>query len=357
MVQWLRDMAAVAGLCGKLLLHRRYFRILLLVLALGFTLLLGGLTEVSEEQSSIPVAIVVEEDGDAEQFAERVLALPALRGQRMGREEALEALREGSVQVVFLVEEGFGEKLRQGWKRELVTACYREGEESSRILSDMAAGELLEDLCLSRSFQKYQEEGGQAGWEEFVGQAVRWKELGEGEFLFDYEYWGGAAGGAGKPENKLIYLQVILGMLAVFLMLLTFLLYADSGKMGRMGSIPHSAALAGNALYQIWITWAVGFALFLVLLAKAGVLTASRLPATAVLLACFVLAESFVFLVLRELMGKQGTFFVLGGTVFCILSVLALVRVVNVFLPGAVAALSDFLPGGWFVREGVGLFS
>lgn len=400
-MQWLRDVWTMTGLCFKLLLHRRILWIVPVILGAVYAGLVSELTEESAEKSRIPVAVVSEDAGaEAEKFALWLSEQEVLSVKRLERSQAEEALEREKVSVVFLLENDYDEKLVRGKGSELLTVLYRKGEESGRVLSELAAGGILDSLCLRQSYRLYEElhdgrekdgagetipdgsgKGVDAGasWEEYQERAQKWKEresggelitfrygeVPENENLFGGEHSGGAIQGR-KMSDRLtgvngagterIYQQVIAGMIACFLMLLTVLLYGGGGEPGTpersgTGSIGRSAAAAGSFLYQFMLVTGMGTVWILLLFRQAGVGEVSQILRAILYVAAFTAVTGGIFLAFREVTGSRAGFLVLAGTVFLLLSLAAFLRVTAAFLPEAAEKLIRLSPGGWFVER------
>ena len=106
-----------------------------------------------------------------------------------------------------------------------------------RILSDLAAGGILEQYCLYQSYAAYQSQKGlpPVSWEEYQKTAGNYRESeNSGSWI---EIRKETADSSVVPQKngqgtEALYLQVVLGMLAGILIVLSLLLYAGGGEDG-----------------------------------------------------------------------------------------------------------------------------
>ncbi|MCI8625864.1 MAG: hypothetical protein HFI40_06225 [Lachnospiraceae bacterium] len=379
--QWIRDAWAVAALCVRLLVSKRWIWLFFAASGLLYLLLLSGLTEAAEEESRIPLAVVnkagmdkKEEDREAAELLARLKEQSVLKIWETEEENGLCALRQGEVAAVLVIEKGYEKWLQEDahpkesgsygiWRP--LTLHYLEGRKEQKILAELIAGSVLERYCFYRSYTLYQEQ------EELP--SIRLKEYQETAEQYQKEAETGAFLEIHYETNalrrELIYLQVVLGMLAGILLLLALLLYAGGGEPGapdRSGTalIGRVAALAGNFLYVFLLEMAAGSLLVTVFFWKAsryqagdGANIGRILPAAVGYLFFFALAVSLLFLLLREVAGARERFLPLGMGMFALLAVLALVRVAASFLPEAAETMIRCSPGGWFVDRMLSLLT
>lgn len=112
--QWIRDAWAVAALCVRLLVSKRWIWLFFAAAGLLYLLLLSGLTEAAEEESRIPLAVVnkagmskKEEDREAAELLARLKEQSVLKIWETEEENGLFALRQGEVAAVLVIEKGY----------------------------------------------------------------------------------------------------------------------------------------------------------------------------------------------------------------------------------------------------------
>ena len=132
----------------KIALRDRTAGICYLVSAVVILALLMGLDSAGEERSAIPIGLAVHDDSsEAEKFVTGLKNTPAVYVTEGEVDELKERLLDGLINCIFVVDEGFGEKIRQGFPDEIITVISGEDDRMSVILSDITAASIMYDIA------------------------------------------------------------------------------------------------------------------------------------------------------------------------------------------------------------------
>ena len=233
----------------KIALRDRTAGICYLVSAVVILALLMGLDSAGEERSAIPIGLAVHDDSsEAEKFVTGLKNTPAVYVTEGEVDELKERLLDGLINCIFVVDEGFGEKIRQGFPDEIITVISGEDDRMSVILSDITAASIMYDICLNKGYRGYKAVGEQSRMtkEEYAERAARLKGDSDFAFTFNLTYEDSSTQKIEEKEitNGMIYKQMIAGMLAMLLCLISFVscncfcLEYEAGVAYRLKELP-----------------------------------------------------------------------------------------------------------------------
>lgn len=213
------------GLRIKLLLTDRTAVVTYIVCAIIMALFLGSLNLHAEERSSVPVGLICEDRSDkAQRLKNEICGLEALYVYE-GDFEYLEGLLfDGYITCIFVINEGYGERIEAGSVKELITVYSAAEDKTPVILSDIVAGSMLYDICFEKSLNMYLElENPVLSGEEYREYSLSLAENPQFEYSFEIDYREPVTGDSETTiTNGIIYRQMIAGMLAMLMSLLAF---------------------------------------------------------------------------------------------------------------------------------------
>ena len=316
----------------KLLLTDRTATICYITVCAVLLFVILGLNIHSEERSSLPIGLVVEDESEeARILKEKICANDALYTYTDEFEPLYDMLLDGYINCIFVIKEGYGESVKRGSSSEIVKVYAAEDDKVSTIISDIVAGCMMYEICLDKAFVRYLKLEPVEGREklDFAAFSEYLKSLADSEefsFRFDTTYVDAGTGEVSKTDitNGMIYRQMIAGMLAMLLMLICFcscnmiVSEFENGIRGRLKTVGagklKTACLEIAALvaYSLPVIVLISVMLF----GTAGLAGCLRLLLIDMIFAGFCCVIFYLFAVLcRSIFAYQ-----LLGTVFLVVS-------------------------------------
>lgn len=213
----------------KLLLKDRTAMICYAVSAAVILAVLLSLNVHAAERSSIPIGLVVkDESGEALDLKKALHDNPALYVYDGSYKEMTNLLLDGYINSIFIIEEGYGDRVRAGDVEDLILVYAARDDRISAVIGDITAGCMMYEICIDKAYNKYKSLTSPEGVGKITrGEYVSYlEELAATEgftFTFDVTYTeAGHTTAASEITNGMIYRQMIAGMLAMLLMLITF---------------------------------------------------------------------------------------------------------------------------------------
>ena len=233
----------------RILLNDRTAGVCYIISAIVMLCLLAGLQSVSEERSAVPIGLVVEDDSqEARELAESIRKTPSVYVNEGTKDDLKEKLLDGYINCIFIIDEGYGEKIKRAETGELVTILSGEDSRLSIILGDIIAGSMLYDLCLNKGYKLYDSLPGdeKLDWYEYRSYVLTLKDDPTFAFSFDISYENPKEKEIEERDvtNGMIYRQMIAGMLAMLLCLMSFVscncfcLEYENGVARRLKNLP-----------------------------------------------------------------------------------------------------------------------
>lgn len=136
----------------KLLLSSKIIIILLILMVGLFSMLVGTLYKEADDNSRIPVALVDNDKTDvSNNIANNMKDDKILKVTMSNRDDALNDLKNGKLEVVYVIKEGLKDSIINEKYDEIVDAYYLESNTVARFLSDIFAEKILREVCLTKS--------------------------------------------------------------------------------------------------------------------------------------------------------------------------------------------------------------
>jgi ABC-2 type transport system permease protein len=136
-----------------------------------------------------------------------------------------EAMADGELESIFVINRGYQERIMSGSTSRLITVYKSAESKMSMFLSDIFAGEMLDQICLQKSWLKYRDldfEGThkltKEEYREYVNQ-IRQEEEFESTFEVELTSTDSINVNYEKLNNSVLYRQIVAG---IFAMLLSF---------------------------------------------------------------------------------------------------------------------------------------
>lgn len=140
----------------KLLLHDRTAGICYVAAAVVMLAVLTNLSIHAEERSSIPIGLVCSDSSEeARKVCESICASDSVYVYREDLETLSKMMTDGYVNCIFVIKEGFGDMVRAGNSKELVTVYAPLDDKISSLICDIVAGCMMETVCINKTFRQY----------------------------------------------------------------------------------------------------------------------------------------------------------------------------------------------------------
>lgn len=237
---FLQDIKNRTVLSFKLMIRNKITMLVLVLSIISTIVLLQQLNEGVKTKSSIPVGVVnldidkinMKNSDLSQELITGLSKVDAISVHESTFDILYEQLVKGEVYSIFVLNDGFERKLRDGDFKELITVYQGSESKTARLLKDIIAGELMYQLCLTKGSNLYQNleilEEHKFSVNEYSVYANALRNSSEFDFQFNMQFVN-AADVNDKHEalnNQLLYRQLI-G--AIFAMLLSFvILYATT---------------------------------------------------------------------------------------------------------------------------------
>lgn len=322
-----------------------------IVSAVVLVCLLLGLDSASEERSAVPVGLVCYDDSaEADTLVESILANPSLYVYQKDKAELEDMLLEGYINSLVIIKEDYGLNIRNGMTEELLEIISGEDDKISVIVGDILAGSMLYDVCLNKSYKMYLKQEGNLGKsrEEYKKYVLATAARPDFTFGFDLEYIDANNGLIEEKSvtNGMLYKQMIAGMLAMLLSLISFAACNgicreyESGSRRRLKNMPISSAIVngfdflGIFVYTLPLGLGAGYLL--------GGLQGMAVCAVYLVFTCFLCV------VLSNLCRKTDAYQLVGAVLIVAFGVCGFISVFSGFVGGG--DILRFTPNALFIK-------
>lgn len=207
-----------------------------------FTLMFRTLSIAAEDQSAIPVGIVdYDKSSSSKQLIADLKKVPAMRIVEKDEEELYRLMKDEMVTSLFILEDGYEQKLVAGDLKDIITMYYMEDNKAASVLSDILAGEMIYSICYFKSFKLYK----QISFEGTKHSESQYKEYFDHllvdnkdfDFAFHMIYVNPKKRVTlVKPlTNSVIYKQLIFGILGILIALIAMFIISGTVREKEIG--------------------------------------------------------------------------------------------------------------------------
>ncbi len=261
-MRMLSDIAVQTSLRLKLLFKDRVTAAVLVIASAFFLFGMEGLNSGAEERSSIPVGVLSRDDSPgAAEFVRRLGELESLYVISGSFEELERALEDGYVRCILELREDFAERIADGKYRNLINVYSVEGDNVATVIADIAAGEMMYEICLAQCYEAYGElpEGERRKYtkEEYEAYAASLIGAENFDFAFRFRFVDSAGRERGTGiQNSVFYRQAAAVVGSMLLALVQFAAMAgvhfekQQGILARrkLTGLSRTAEAAGNLI-------------------------------------------------------------------------------------------------------------
>lgn len=265
---FLQDIRNRSILSLKLILKNKITIFILAISIISTFFILQQLNVGVQLKSNIPIGIInldiLNKDGQESELSKEVVEglsnIETISVQKNTFDSLYEQLIEGEIYSIFVINEGFEQRLKEGEFSRLITVYQGSESKTARLIKDIVAGELMYRICLTKGNKLYQSlefrDKEKLSIEEYNSYADSIRNSNQFDFQFDMQFVNtkDANHMALGLDNQILYRQLI-G--AIFAMLLSFIiLYATSyltlensrglSKRVRLSDMNKIACFVGN---------------------------------------------------------------------------------------------------------------
>lgn len=222
MRNWIQELHTAALHSMRLLLWRKETRVVFCFGLVLMSALLFFLNEAKEEKSVVYIGLSDEDRTEkSAALAERIRKLPVFHVTEDSTKELLPLLKKGNLAAVFVIREGYEEKVSRGAEEKLLLV-YEPETGKFPLLSDIVAGEMMYDICTAKGWKIYEELAGARedvtllpDKNAYVTYVNSYLDDETFDFSFKTEYIDREGETGAVLENSVIYVQVIFSVLAM----------------------------------------------------------------------------------------------------------------------------------------------
>ncbi len=342
-----------------------------------FLLVAGSLSAGAQNRSNIPIGLIDRDHSESsEQLATGLKQIPALYIYEGGEQKLNKLLYSEQISAIFVLEEGYEESVRSGDVKELVTMYYLEDKDNVKVLSDIFAGEMLYEICLSKGYNLYESlpavkgsasgaDGEENGPElfsrqEYVKYAKGLAESADYDFAFDIEMvsTGNQDTGSNKLSNSVIYLQIIWGILGMLLPFAAMIMAAgvvlerESGlyKRIRISLIRTSVMDVTNLAAILTVLGIVSIPLCILVGSKTAGFTFMRGCALYLLMLLYSAVTGLWFLFLGKIIKKTVKYQYISVFSIILAGILGFFQLIGGFIRPEILNFLKLIPNNWFIQ-------
>jgi hypothetical protein len=359
----------------KLIFQDKMTSFVLIISSILFLLIITFLSNSAEERSSIPIGLLnLDKSDSSNQLVTDLKGVPAFYIYEDKEEKLKDLLYDEQISAYFVIEEGYEKAIQVGRNIDLVTMYYLEGSQSSKILSDIFAGEMLYKMSLYKSLYLYNSlkqnqeinEHNEIHFmndDEFINYMNQLIDKKDFDFAFDIKMIhvksGSLSVGNNTSNNAILYQQVIWGILG---MVLSFIILFIGGAgliqekelgIDKRLKLVNSHPFWKDCNYLLIMLMITGILSTIIIF-----IIGLRLPEFTAMdgLNLFILNCLFVgvvgagFLLITKFIRKLGMYQLVGVITILFMGICGFLSVVKGLIPIYVLNLLKFTPNNWFIQ-------
>lgn len=362
----------------KLVFRDRMTSFAIIVSSFIFLLLFLQLSINVEEKSSIPIGVLnLDHSESGAELLAKIKTNPAFYVYEEKESKLRELLLKETIEVYFVIEQGYQENIMKGIHKEIVTMSYLKGNESSKILADIFAGEMIQTISTYKSFLAYerwiqtqslesdqestlQNKKNYLSFEKYLSYIETRSLSSDFDFAFDFHYLESDTEEVfgEKVQNSILYQMFMLGILCMVISFLIMFLCSSIIVQERVLGITQRIRLVSNGFYTHMdyssITCIVTGVLSSMALFLLG--TYSVFATNEFYLFSFILFMLYIVVVSEELYlvanitGGFGSYQLLGIVIILGQGILGFLWILQEFMPKFLIKIIKFTPNGWFIE-------
>jgi ABC-2 type transport system permease protein len=324
-----------------------------------------SLTESAEDQSSLPVGIVDDDQSrSSEELIIKLKELSSLKVMQKSEKELNKLLMDEMILSYFVIGKGYEQKIRSQELEGIISVYYKSSNKAASILSDIIAGEMLYPICYYKALNLYEklpfdgQKHSKDMYEAYMESLL--KDSKDFDFAFEMNYLNPQQNSVleGTVPNSILYSQLIFGILGILMAFIA--MFVLSGVVGekeigvaeriKLTRFHFLAQDIGNFCALILIEGGIS-------LVFSGLLFASRgggddflwiSSFLLLLLNAFVLGG--MFLLISKLIKSMIIYQLLCSTIILLSGGIGFYQLLTGFYHSAVDDIRLFIPNNWFIQ-------
>lgn len=364
-MNFIYDVFSIFKLRMKLIIKDITTFITLLVSFIIFMVMINVLNTSAEEQSALPIGVIDRDNTkESQALINRLNDLSSLKLVFNEEAELKKLLVDEMIIAMFVIEDGYEEKVTKGNLQEIIAMYYVIGNESASIISDIMVGEMIYPICLYKSYQHYNKltfNGDKHSQEEYNSYMNELYNYGEDfDFSFDitYENPEKEASIINPITNSLIYNQLVFGILGILVAFIAMFLTAQVVKEKELG-IAHRLRISRfymikqdiANLASIVIVESFVAAVFTYLMYnKMGNGDLRILPSSFLLIMSEAIVFGGGFILVAKLIRSIIIYQLSGSIIILIMGGMGFYNLLTGLYDNIIGSFIEFIPNSWFIR-------
>lgn len=372
---FIRDVITRFKLSMKLLLRDRITVAVFILASVCFFLICATLNFSAGDQSRIPIGFVNLDldDVEGEEVATTIsqdlvdsVSNSAIFRIVLGDMNSLElALKHGEVNAIFVINRGYHDRVKSGSTTQLITVYKSTENKTANLLSDIFAGEMIDQICLNKSYTKYRrldfdgyEQLSHLEYVDYVNQMILEDEF---KFAFDIKLLDVKDTTSNvkydKLENSVLYRQVVAGIFAMLLSFAVLFSFTYVCMEKEQGIIKRKQLVLSNKIAELIGTLTAVIAttcmLCLIFVSCICYYANTREAFWPLLFLSFeyVCMMAVIFMLLVKVTNGVLTYQMIGAVLILILGFLGFATMLDGLVFRNLVVNLENTPNGWFIRS------
>lgn len=370
-VSFIHDIGTKMKVSLKLIMKDKITVFVFLASCVCFFFLCATLNFSAEDQSRIPIGLanldMIDDSQEATMMSQvlydKVKLSPSFRVVAGTVDQLTRALENGEINCVFIIKNGYQERLRTGFTKGLIQIYKSKGNKNAAMLADIFAGEMIDEICLQKSYLAYKkldftgfEELTRSEYEQYVEQM---KTEDDFKFSFEVELFDPdiVEVDYNKLDNAVLYREIIAGIFAMLLSFVILFSYTYVCMEKEQGILRRERITLQNRLANmLGILLSVlltTFLLCLIFVACVCYYTKSQSAFGPLLNLSlgYALIMSIVFFFLARVTKGILSYQMIGAITILILGMLGFCTIVDGIAFKKLIILLENTPNGWFIER------
>lgn len=380
--QWRKDLRNRIVLSLKLLFRDQGTLILFFVSVLCFFLICNSLNQAADTKSKIPIGIVnldtIDSNGviiPSDASSSLICNLNKVEAFRVilgDFDELKKRLSQNEIYCFYVIESGYEKKIKASELTHLITVYRKKGDDSVPLLSDIFAGEMINQICIEKSASRYASLFKEDKWgakESYLQYVNDLKEREDILFRFDIELSDIELNNTEfsntehktniyeKLETSLLYRQIVAGIFAIllsFLIMFSYTYVCMEREQGLQKRLKLTVAKKGTAELG-WMISVLLLAMVLSIVFVSCVCYSIGLPQVFFKLLClsflFALMIAFIFAFISKVVTHFLGYQLVGALVVFVLGASGFLSMIVGILNTDFLNVFKFTPNGWFIEK------
>ena len=346
-----------------------------------FLILMDSLSFGAIERSNVPVGILdLDQSKTSIELVKKVKKVPVFYVYEEEENELNRLLVDEEVSGIFIIKKGFEDSIKRGITTELVIMKYLEGNPSSKVLTDIFAGQMLYPISLAKSLKEYEtlkksftgntenktiDKETQYNWftgQEYVRYINQLSKASDFDFAFDINIVDleSANASINQLDNSVIYYQVVFGILGMIISFVAMFLTAgvvvekEQGlyKKIRITLIKPIQHELSYILALVTILSVFSFGIILILVSFIENITLQKGCIMFSLLLLYAMVMGIWFITLGKIIRKVSKYQLLGTLSILSFGLLSFLSMLEGLLQSKIFRITKILPNRWLM-EGI----